>query len=288
MEPVLPPLSLLDPLLDRALAEDLGGGDLTTEACISESHTARGEFVARDGLVVSGLDVAARVFARVDADVRVTRHVAEGVRVTPNALLLSVEGRARSLLMGERVALNFVQRMCGVATATRAFVDAIPEGARPMRIADTRKTMPGLRSLDRYAVRCGGGHNHRDALGSAVLIKDNHIVVAGSVRTAIERARAHAPHTTRIECEVDDLAQLDEALSAGADVVLLDNMDDATTKEAVRRVRAVAGDRVIVEASGNISLGRVPALSAAGVDVVSVGALTHSVRAADVGLDLHL
>ncbi|MBL8722266.1 MAG: carboxylating nicotinate-nucleotide diphosphorylase [Myxococcales bacterium] len=287
MVPAFPLASLVDPILDRALAEDLAGGDLTSEACIPPDHAGRGEFVARGPIVACGLTLAARVFARVDPSVRVTHHVVDGDRVAAGGALLRVEGRARSLLMGERVALNFVQRLSGIATATRAFVDAIPAGGR-LRIVDTRKTTPGLRVLERYAVRCGGGHNHRDMLGSAVLIKDNHIVVCGSVRAAIERARAHAPHTTRIECEVDTLEQLDEALAAGADVVLLDNMDDSTTREAVRRVRAQKGDQVTVEASGNVAIERIPALSATGVDVVSIGALTHSVRAADVGLDLHV
>jgi len=287
MVPAFPLASLVDPILDRPLAEALAGGDLTSEACIPPDHAGRGEFVARGPIVACGLTLAARVFERVDPGVRVTHHVKDGDAVAAGAALLRVEGRARSLLMGERVALNFVQRLSGIATATRAFVDAIPAGAR-LRVVDTRKTTPGLRVLERYAVRCGGGHNHRDMLGSAVLIKDNHIVVCGSVRAAIERARAHAPHTTRIECEVDTLEQLDEALAAGADVVLLDNMDDSTTREAVQRVRAQKGDRVTVEASGNVGIERIAALSATGVDVVSVGALTHSVRAADVGLDLHV
>lgn len=287
MEPAFPLWSLVDPVLDRALAEDLAGGDLTSEACIPEGHDGRGEFVARGPVVACGLGLAARVFQRVDPTVRVTELARDGESVPAGGALLRVEGRARALLMGERVALNFVQRLSGIATATRAFVDAVPKGSA-LRVVDTRKTTPGLRVLERYAVRCGGGHNHRDMLGSAVLIKDNHIVVCGSVRAAIARARAHAPHTTRVECEVDTLEQLDEALAAGADVVLLDNMDDATTTEAVRRVRAQRGVSVVVEASGNIAKDRIPALSAAGVDVVSVGALTHSVRAADVGLDLHV
>lgn len=287
MQPAFPLWSLVDPILDRALAEDLAGGDLTSEACIPADHEARGEFVARGLVVACGLGLAARVFERVDPTARVTALASDGASVPAGGALLRVEGRARALLMGERVALNFVQRLSGIATATRSFVDAVPPGSA-LRIVDTRKTTPGLRVLERYAVRCGGGHNHRDMLGSAVLIKDNHIVVSGSVRAAIARARAHAPHTTRIECEVDTLEQLDEALAAGVDVVLLDNMDDATTVEAVRRVRAQRGASVVVEASGNVGRDRIPALSAAGVDVVSVGALTHSVRAADVGLDLHV
>jgi nicotinate-nucleotide pyrophosphorylase (carboxylating) len=186
--------------------------------------------------------------------------------------------------MGERVALNFVQRMMGISTMAKAYVDAV--GAEATRITDTRKTTPGLRPLERYAVRVGGAHNHRDNLGSAVLIKDNHIAASGGVREAIRRAQARAPHTTRIECEVDSLDQLDAAVDAGADIVLLDNMDDVTTAEAVRRVRAARQKRpVLTEASGGITLARVPALAKLGVDLISVGALTHSVIAADIGLD---
>ncbi|HTQ46976.1 MAG TPA: carboxylating nicotinate-nucleotide diphosphorylase, partial [Polyangiaceae bacterium] len=177
-------------------------------------------------------------------------------------------------------ALNFVQHLCGVASRARAYVEAVPAGCSA-RIADTRKTTPGLRALERYAVRAGGAHNHRDDLGAAVLIKDNHVAACGGVRAAIERARAAAPHTAKIECEVDSLAQLDEALSAGVDIVLLDNMATSTVAEAVKRV---AG-RAVVEASGGITLARVAELARAGVDAISVGALTHSVQAADIGLD---
>jgi nicotinate-nucleotide pyrophosphorylase (carboxylating) len=182
--------------------------------------------------------------------------------------------------MGERTALNFVQRMCAVATRARAFVDAVPAGCAT-RITDTRKTTPGLRAVERYAVRVGGAHNHRDNLGAAVLIKDNHVAACGGVRAAIERARAAAPHTAKIECEVDTLAQLDEALAAGADIVLLDNMQTAMVLEAARRARG----RALLEASGGVTLERVAELARAGVGVISVGALTHSIVAADVGLD---
>ena len=228
-----------------------------------------------------GGDVFARVFYRVDPGVRVERRVAEGERAKPDDVLWIAEGATRSLLMAERTALNFAQRMSGTATLTRRFVDALPENALT-RIVDTRKTTPGLRFLERYAVRCGGGHNHRDSLGSAVLIKDNHIVAAGGVREAIERARKHAPHTSRIEIEVESLDMLDEALEAGADVVMLDNFDSDQIAVAVER----AHGRALVEVSGGITLERIPALAAAGVDVISVGALTHSAPAADIGLDI--
>jgi len=274
------PLSMIDAIVVRALEEDLGAGDVTTEACVPEDATATASGVARKGMVACGLPVAARVFTAVDPDVRFTGRVAEGAKVEAGTVLFTVEGRARSLLTGERVALNLIQRMCGVATATARYVAALPEGSKT-RVTDTRKTTPGLRLLERYAVRRGGGHNHRNDLGSAVLIKDNHIVAAGGVRAAIESARARAPHTSKIECEVDSLEQLEEALSAGADIVLLDNMDTPTVEEAVRRTRG----RALLEASGGITLERITELARAGVDAISVGALTHSTPAADIGLD---
>jgi nicotinate-nucleotide pyrophosphorylase (carboxylating) len=236
--------------------------------------------IARTPIVVCGGPVFARVFARIDASLSVEIRVADGARAAAGQSLWTVRGRARPILMGERVALNLVQRMCGVATQTRAFVDAVPAGHKT-RITDTRKTTPGLRALERYAVRVGGGHNHRDDLGAAVLIKDNHVASCGGVRAAIERARARAPHTAKIECEVDSLDELDEALAAGADIVLLDNMPTAVVGEAVQRTRG----RAQLEASGGITLARVAELARAGVDAISVGALTHSVPAADVGLD---
>ena len=268
-------------LVARALAEDVGAGDLTTEACIDPDAQAFASAVARSPIVACGGQVFERVFHAVDDRLVVERLVEEGATVPAGATLWTVRGAARSILMGERVALNFVQRMIGIATTTRAYVAALAGAGSRTRITDTRKTTPGLRALERYAVRVGGGHNHRDSLGSAVLIKDNHIAVCGGVRAAIERARAHAPHTSRIECEVDSLEQLDEALGAGADVVLLDNMSDEMVAEAVRRARGKA----TTEASGGITIARVPELARLGVDVISVGALTHSVSAADVGLD---
>jgi nicotinate-nucleotide pyrophosphorylase (carboxylating) len=271
---------VVDRVIATALEEDLASGDLTTEACISPVALAIAHAVARKPMVVCGGAVFARVFTRVDASLAVTLDVAEGTCAEVGARLWTVRGRARAILMAERVALNLVQRMCGVATQARTYVDAIPAGCAT-RITDTRKTTPGLRALERYAVRVGGAHNHRDDLGAAVLIKDNHVAACGGVRAAIEQARAAAPHTAKIECEVDTLAQLDEALAAGADIVLLDNMPTAAVVEAVQRTRG----RALLEASGGITLARVAELARAGVDAISVGALTHSVPAADVGLD---
>jgi nicotinate-nucleotide pyrophosphorylase (carboxylating) len=274
------PSYFLDRLVELALNEDLAGGDLTSQATVGVNERALGKATARSSLVVCGGDVFARVFYRVDPGVRVERRIAEGAQARAGDVLWIVEGSTRSLLMAERTALNFAQRLSGVATLTRRFVSAIPEG-KPLRIVDTRKTTPGLRPLERYAVRTGGGHNHRDSLGSAVLIKDNHIVAAGGISAAIKAARL-APHTSRIEVEVESLEMLDEALAAGADVVMLDNFAPAQIAAAVQRARG----RAQVEVSGGVTLERVPELANAGVDVASVGALTHSAPAADIGFDI--
>jgi nicotinate-nucleotide pyrophosphorylase (carboxylating) len=282
-EPFELPRVLFEALVSRALAEDLGSGDPTTEACVDPQAVATAHAVAREPLVVCGGPVFVCVFDQVDETLVVESRAAEGARLEAGARLWTVRGRARSILMGERVALNFVQRMCGVATRTRAYVDAVPVGA-PTQITDTRKTTPGLRALERYAVRVGGGRNHRDDLGGAVLIKDNHVAACGGVASAIARARAAASHSAKIECEVDTLEQLEEALSAGVDIVLLDNMPTDVAAEAVRLARG----RALLEASGGITLERVGELARAGVDVISVGALTHSVRASDIGLDFEV
>lgn len=278
--PPLPDVVVRD-IVARALAEDLGRGDVTTDACVPPDVPGAASLGAREPLVVAGLGVFEAVFRAVDPRLEVEARVADGDRLAPSDVAATVRGRANSILKAERVALNLVQRMSGVATKTRRLVDALPPGSRT-RITDTRKTTPGLRALERYAVRCGGGHNHRDDLSSAVLIKDNHIAACGgSVCEAIRRARAFAPHTSKIECEVDTFAQLHEALDAGADIVLLDNFEDGTLPEAVRRV----GGRAFVEVSGRVSLERIPLIAAAGVDAISVGGLTHSAPAVDLGLD---
>jgi nicotinate-nucleotide pyrophosphorylase (carboxylating) len=274
--------ALLDELVDRALAEDLAGGDLTTEATVDADARAIGRAIAKRDLVVAGGDVFARAFYRVDPGVRVERVLAEGETAGPGGVLWVVEGSARSILMAERTALNFAQRMSGIATLARRYVDALPPGSRT-RVTDTRKTTPGLRALERWAVRTGGAHNHRDTLGSAVLIKDNHIEAAGGIRTAVERARARAPHTSKIEIEVESLAALEEALAAGADIVMLDNFTPSDVESAARRAHERGA---LVEVSGGITLERIADLARAGVDVISVGALTHSAPAADISLDI--
>ncbi len=275
------PSHLLDDIVRRALAEDLSGGDLTAEAVIDENARAVADAVAKTPLVACGADVFARAFYAVDPGVRVEQLVRDGSAVDKGTVLWRVEGRTRSLLAAERTALNLAQRLSGTATLTRRFVEALPQGSNT-RIVDTRKTTPGLRVLERYAVRAGGGRNHRDCLGSAILIKDNHIAAAGSIAEAIRRARDYAPHTSRVEIEVDSLEQLDEALRASADIVMLDNFDDHQVTVALERTRGKA----LVEVSGGITLERVAKLGALGVDVISVGALTHSAPASDISLDL--
>lgn len=263
-----------------ALSEDLGRGDMTTDACVPPHVIGRCAFRARSALVSAGGAIIPEVFAQIDASVKVSELVPDGTALAAGGVMAFVTGPAGSLLKGERVALNFVQRLCGTATLTRRFVEALPVGSRT-RIVDTRKTTPGLRALERLAVRAGGGHNHREDLGSAVLIKDNHVAAAGGVEAAILRCRERAPHTTRIECEVDSIVQLEQALSAKADIVLLDNFSDAMVEEAVR----INQGRAILEASGNMSVARVGTLAELGVDIISVGALTHSAPAVDIGLD---
>lgn len=272
--------ALLDPVIERALLEDLAGGDPTSEATVPLGQRAHAELVAKQALRFCGGPLLAAVFGRLAAGlgpVEVELLAAEGRDVEPGTAVARLWGSARALLAGERTALNLVQRACGVATLTARYVEA---AGPALRVTDTRKTMPGLRALDRYAVRCGGGASHRDDLGGAILIKENHVRCAGSVTAAIRAARAAASHTLRVGCEVTELAELDEALQAGADWILLDNMDDAQLARAVAR----AGGRVPLEVSGGVTLERLPTLARLGVDVVSVGALTHSAPAADLSL----
>jgi nicotinate-nucleotide pyrophosphorylase (carboxylating) len=275
--------AILDPIIDRALIEDLAGGDLTSELTVDPDTPARAVAIARTDLVVCGAFVFARVFERLEPSVKIELHEAEGTRVENGRALWSVQGTARALLAAERTALNFVQRMSGIATNARAYVDALPRGSSTT-VADTRKTTPGLRVLERYAVRTGGAHSHRDNLGSAVLIKDNHIVAAGGIAKAVERARKGAPHTSRIEVEVENLDELDIALESKADIILLDNFPLDDLKQAVRK----ASGRAILEASGGITLESIAKIASTGVNVISVGALTHSAPAADIALDLDL
>jgi nicotinate-nucleotide pyrophosphorylase (carboxylating) len=272
-------------LIDLALEEDLGRGDITTDATVGPAVRASGSIVAREAVVIAGLAVAAEVFRRVDPAIRIETGRRDGDEVPAGGDILQVSGPARGLLRAERTALNFLQRLSGIATLTRAFVRAIA-GTRA-RIADTRKTFPGARPLERLAVRAGGGSNHRHDLGSGVLIKDNHLAVAGSLAAAVRQCRADAPHGMKIEVEVDTLDQLDQALAAGADIILLDNFAAADVARAVERAHKQQ-PRPLLEVSGGVTLATAPALAATGVDILSVGALTHSARAVDLSLELQL
>lgn len=275
----------VEQLITLALDEDLSAGDLTTDAIFTAADRTQGEVLAKSPLVLAGSWVFEAVMRRMSPDVRLTWQIEEGQPVEARTVLASISGPTAAILRGERTALNFLQRMCGVATLTRRYAAAL-EGSSA-EVVDTRKTIPGWRALDKYAVRCGGGRNHRFNLGSGVMLKDNHIAASGSITAAVAKARALAPHTLRVEVEIDSLEQLNEAVDAGADILLLDNMDDATTARCVELARARAGARpLIIEASGGVTLERLPRLAATGVDIISVGALTHSAVAADISLDL--
>lgn len=269
-------------LIELALDEDLGRGDVTTSSTVGgDGPAVVAEMNARRQLVVFGVDIAAAVFHRVDPRIAIERRVQDGALVEPGDVLLIARGPAATVLAAERTALNFVQRLSGVATMARRYAAAVA-GTRA-RVVDTRKTTPGWRVLEKAAVLAGGCANHRFDLGSGVLIKDNHIVACGGVRAAVTAARARAPHPLRIEVEVTDLAELAEALDAGAEVVLLDNMSPAEVTEAVHRAHGRGG--VLVEVSGGITLETIAAYAQAGADLISVGALTHSAPAVDIGLD---
>ena len=273
----------LDETLRRFLAEDIGRGDVTTNSIVPENAVATAEIVAKSECVVSGLSVARRVFELLDPGLSWDERVAPGTKVDRGAVLARIRGRARSLLTGERVALNFLQRMCGIATATRRYVDAV--SGTGCRILDTRKTAPGLRAFDRAAVRDGGGTNHRRGLDDMVLVKDNHRAVAGGVAAALAAVRRDAPAGMTIEVEVESEKDLAEAIASGADVLLIDNQPP----ETVRRWAEIARKgvrRPSIEASGNMSEGSVADYARAGADSISVGALTHSVTAADVSLEV--
>jgi nicotinate-nucleotide pyrophosphorylase (carboxylating) len=277
------PQAILDRRLAELLAEDVGSGDVTTDWTVPDSARARGTLVAKSPCVVSGLPVARRTFALLDAALSWSDEAPAGARVAPGSALAHLEGRARALLTAERLALNLLQRMCGIATATRRYVDAV--AGTGCRILDTRKTAPGLRAFDRMAVADGGGSNHRAGLFDMVLIKDNHRRLAGGVGAAIREARRRAPEAMRIEAEVESEEELREAVAAGADVVLIDNQSPATVA-AWSAIARRSPRPPVIEASGGITLENVRAYAEAGADCVSVGALTHSVEGADVSLEL--
>jgi len=271
---------MLEPIIRAALLEDLGrAGDITTDSIVPENLEWQAAIAARQHGVIAGLDLARMAFRLLDSSIVFEQRIADGEIVEAGAITAIIRGKARAIITAERTALNFLCRLSGIATATRALVEA----ARPhaARICCTRKTTPGLRMIEKYAVRAGGGGNHRFGLDDAILIKDNHVAVAGSVSEAVNRARAAAGHLVKIELEVDSLEQLEEALLLPIDAVLLDNMDPATLKRAVEMV----GGRFVTEASGRVNAQTVPAIAATGVDMISAGWLTHSAPILDLGLD---
>lgn len=271
---------LIAPIVRAALAEDLGrAGDVTAQACIPADTRMSAVFATRKPGVVAGLACARLSLAELDPTAKFEALVADGAHVEPGQALARVEANARALLSAERTGLNLLGRLSGIATLTNAYVQAVDGTAA--RIVDTRKTTPGLRALEKYAVRCGGGVNHRFGLDDAILIKDNHVAACGSVGEAVRRAKAFAGHLMKVEVEIDRLDQLDEALAPGPDVVMLDNFSLADLREAVARARG----RAVLEASGGVNLETVRAIAETGVDVISVGALTHSVGVLDIGLD---
>ena len=277
------PFQPLDPALyreavRRALAEDLGWGDVTTEATVDPALRARGVILAKSDLVLAGLDIAAEAFRQLDPGAVFAARRCDGDRCAPGTIVAEVTGSAAAMLTAERTALNFLQRLSGIATSTRRYVDA---GAGRIVILDTRKTTPTLRALEKYAVRAGGGTNHRDGLDDGILIKDNHIRLAGGVAQALRRMKG-ARQEMPIEIEAQSLEQVDEAIAGGADVILLDNLTIDEVREAVRRI----GGRAKIELSGGVTLERIPELAATGADYVSVGALTHSAIAADLSFEL--
>lgn len=270
----------IDKVVWMALEEDAPFGDITSETLVPETAVATADLVAREPGVFSGGEVFAVAMTTLDDSVKVTLHVVDGEHFDKGAVLASVSGPARIVLRAERIALNLVQRMTGIATLTATYVAAV-EGTKA-RVVDTRKTTPGLRAFERHAVRSGGGHNHRYSLSDAVMAKDNHLAVIDDLTAALRQAREDLPHTTHIEVEVDRLEQLDAVLAAGVDTIMLDNF----SLEDLRKGVGIIGDRALVEASGGITLDTIAEVARTGVDIISVGALTHSVRALDLGLDI--
>jgi nicotinate-nucleotide pyrophosphorylase (carboxylating) len=269
-------------LIELALSEDLGRGDVTSESVLagSRNQVAAARVVAREKLIISGGGIAHEVFRRVDRQIVPKQRLPDGTEVEPGGVIIDLDGPAASILAAERTALNFLQRLSGIATLARRFAEAV--AGSKARVVDTRKTTPGWRVLEKAAVRDGGCYNHRADLGSGILIKDNHIAACGGVRVALDRARARAPHPLRIEIEVTSLAELEEAIAGAADVVLLDNMSVDEVAEAVGLAHAAG---IKVEVSGGMNLMRAPLYARAGADYISVGALTHSARAVDIALD---
>jgi nicotinate-nucleotide pyrophosphorylase (carboxylating) len=268
----------IDKIIEMALAEDIHTGDITTLSVLPQPRNMRARLVAKEPMVLAGLAVAERVFAQLDPSIRFSAEFADGARLQTGDVIARMEGDAASLLQGERVSLNLLQRMSGIATQTAAYVEEI--AGTGARVVDTRKTTPGLRVLEKYAVRVGGGTNHRTGLYDGVLIKENHIAAAGGIAEAVRLARAYIPHTLKIEVETETLDQVAQALQAGADIIMLDNMSLSEMSTAV----GLIAKKALVEASGGVNLQSIKAIAQTGVDIISVGALTHSVRATDISM----
>lgn len=269
-------------LIQLALQEDIGFGDITTDSVVLDDLRAEGDIISKGEGIVAGLYVAREVLQTIDREAQFDCKVPEGGEVAPFQTIAIVKGRARSLLTAERTMLNFLQRLSGIATNTRKYVEAV--SGYPVKVVDTRKTTPGWRALEKYAVRVGGGYNHRFGLYDAVLIKDNHIAVAGSITEAVRRARNAVPFTMKIEVETETMEQVKEALSAGADIIMLDNMDIQTMKEAVKLIN----HKAVVEASGGITLETIRSVAETGVDVISVGDLTSGMTRLDISMEVRL
>lgn len=267
-------------LIREALEEDIGSGDVTTIAVLTGDETGTAEANAKEDIIVAGIDIFRDVFLLSDEDIRFVAERKDGQLINTSGVIAHISGKLASILTAERVALNIFQRMCGIATLTKKYVDAI-RGTKA-RILDTRKTMPGLRELDKYAVKIGGGHNHRMGLYGGVLIKDNHISAAGGISNAVTRAQKYIPPALKIEVEVKNLTEVEEALSAGADIIMLDNMNAEEMKQAVSLINGKA----LTEASGGVTLSNVREYAETGVDFISVGAITHSAPAADISLNI--
>jgi nicotinate-nucleotide pyrophosphorylase (carboxylating) len=268
----------LDRIIENALAEDIHTGDITTLSTVTDRHEIRARLLAKESMVLAGIQAAARVFHLLDHRILFTTFFHDGDELKGGDVIAEILGEASMLLQGERTALNILQRMCGIATLTARYVAAV-KGTKA-RIVDTRKTAPGLRILDKYAVRAGGGFNHRFGLYDGVLIKENHIAAAGGITVAVTRARNRIPHTMKIEVETETLVQVAEALACGAEIIMLDNMDMSTMREAIELIDGKA----LTEASGGVSLETVREIAETGVDIISVGALTHSARAVDISM----
>ncbi len=275
-----PEMQMIDDLIELALKEDIGMGDITTENLITENARGKAVVLAKEDVVLCGFEVARKVFQRLDPQIRFNPLFKDGDDVSSNQMVLELEGKMAALLMGERTALNFMQRLSGIATLTKSYVKLIQN--TKVRLVDTRKTTPGLRALEKYAVRMGGGSNHRAGLFDGVLIKDNHIAACGGIKKAVDHIRPRISHLIKIEVEVTNLTEVKEALAAGADVIMLDNMDINQIKTAVETINR----RALVEVSGGVTIKTIGHLAQTGIDIISVGALTHSARAMDLSMQI--